>query len=468
MSNDDQSGGERPERHGSFLRLAILAPIVGAYAGFVGAVFRLALEGAQRTLGAIVAFSQAHGVLGVAATAAACGLAAALAAFLVRRFSPHAGGSGIPHVEAVLRGLLPQTSILLVPVKFFGGILAIGAGLALGREGPSVQMGATIAHHIGRVFRCTRADCRALLAAGAGAGLATAFNAPIAGAIFVLEELVGRFEPRTAIAALAASATAISVSHLLLPDVPVFAILPLPAPPPEAMPLCILLGAIAGLFGILYNRALLATIAALGRVPPEIRAGAIGACIGAVAWFAPSLVGGGESLAVQALSGTGTLAIIPIIFVVRFAMSVVSYAAGTPGGIFAPLLALGAHLGLAFGLVCVVLLPGLGLEPRSFAVVGTAALFTAVVRAPITGIVLITEMTASTTMLLPMLGACFTAMLVPTMLRDPPIYDSLRELTLARDRETHPSADGDVGKKPQRKAPARPKASILERMRPPQ
>lgn len=449
MKNTSEPADEGESRQ-SFLQLALLAPIVGAYAGFLGAVFRLALEAADRARGALVVYSQEQGVIGIALTGVACALAAALAAFIVRRYSPHAGGSGIPHVEAVLRGLLPQTSIYLVPVKFVGGVLAIGAGLALGREGPSVQMGATISHLIGKVFRCSSADCRALLAAGAGAGLATAFNAPIAGAIFVLEELVGRFEPRIAIAALAASATAISVSHLLVPNVPVFAILPLPAPSPEATPLCILLGAVAGLLGILYNRALLATVGTLGRVPPEIRAGMIGVCIGAIAWLAPKLVGGGESIAVEALSGAGTLGIVLPILFLRVGMSVVSYAAGTPGGIFAPLLALGAHLGLVFGLLCVLLAPALGLDPRGFAVVGTAALFTAVVRAPVTGIVLITEMTADTTMLLPMLGACFTAMLVPTMLGSPPIYDSLRELTIARDKKSGPGPAVDKAKRPPR------------------
>jgi CIC family chloride channel protein len=430
MTNDDESPRRSAASRDSFVWLAILAPIVGAYTGFIGGAFRLALEAADRLRGMLLDATHPHGIFGFAAVCAACGLAAAAAAAIVRGFSPHAGGSGIPHVEAVLRGLLPQSSIALVPVKFFGGLLAIGAGLALGREGPSVQMGATISHLIGKVFRCSWGDCRALLAAGAGAGLATAFNAPIAGAIFVLEELVGRFEARIAIAALGASATAISVSHLLVPNVPVFAIDPLPLPPPEAMPLCILLGAIAGLFGIAYNRLLLATIARLGRIRSEFRAGAIGAIIGALAWFAPHIGGGGENIAVQALDGTGTLGIIAMIFALRSIMSVVSYAAGTPGGIFAPLLALGAHLGLAFGLVCILVFPGLGLEPRSFAVVGTAALFTAVVRAPVTGIVLITEMTGSTSMLLPMLGACFVAMLVPTILADPPIYDSLRELTV--------------------------------------
>src|SRR5262249_25436643 len=119
----------------------------------------------------------------------------------------------------------------------------------------------------------------------------------------------------------------------------------------------------------------------------------------------------------------------PAAFVLRLALGAVSYAAGTPGGLFAPMLVLGAQIGLLFGGVSQFAFPTLGIEPTGFAVVGMAALFTGVVRAPLTAIVLAPEMTASFTMLLPMLGACFMAMLVPTMLRDPPIYDSLRELT---------------------------------------
>src|SRR6516165_10627203 len=114
----------------------------------------------------------------------------------------------------------------VVAVKFVGGVLAIGSGLALGREGPTVQMGASIAHFVGQVFRRDWPDCRVLIAAGAGAGLATAFNAPIAGAILVLEELIEKFEHRIAIAALAASATAIAVAHTLLPDAPDFVVAP--------------------------------------------------------------------------------------------------------------------------------------------------------------------------------------------------------------------------------------------------
>jgi CIC family chloride channel protein len=136
----------------------------------------------------------------------------------------------------------------LVPVKFLGGLLAIGA---LGREGP--QMGASLAHLVGRLFRRPWADCRELIAAGAGAGLATAFNAPIAGAVFVLEELVQRFEHRIAIAALGASATAITVARLLLGDAPDFSVATLPHGDAATRPLYFVFGALAGLMAVAYN-----------------------------------------------------------------------------------------------------------------------------------------------------------------------------------------------------------------------
>jgi CIC family chloride channel protein len=357
---------------------------------------------------------------------------------MVRQFSPHASGSGIPHVEAVLREEIPPAPFGLVPVKFFGGILAIGSGLALGREGPTVQMGAGIAVFAARVCRLCWADSRVLLAAGAGAGLATAFNAPIAGLVFVLEELVQRFEHRVAIAALAALATAIPVARLLLGDAPDFHIGPLSYPSAESAPLFLTLGGIAGLLAVAYNRTLLATIAVrdrFGGLPIELRAGLIGASAGMLAWFAPELVGGGDQITQRALIGHESVGILGGAFLIRFGLGALSYAAGTPGGLFAPLLVLGAQSGLLFGAACRLAFPALSIQPEAFALVGMAALFTGVVRAPVTGIVLVAEMTGNVTMLLPMLGACFMAMLLPTLLGNAPIYDSLREHTLRLERQ---------------------------------
>jgi CIC family chloride channel protein len=357
---------------------------------------------------------------------------------MVRQFSPHASGSGIPHVKAVLHEEIPPASFALVPVKFFGGLLAIGSGLALGREGPTVQMGAGIAVSAARVCRLCWADARVLLAAGAGAGLATAFNAPIAGLVFVLEELVERFDHRIAVATLAALATAIPVARLFLGDAPDFQVGSLNYARAESMPLFFVLGAIAGLLAVAYNRALLARIAArdrFGRLTIELRAGLIGASVGILAWFAPDLVGGGDQITQRALIGFEGPAIVGFAFLIRFALGAVSYAAGTPGGLFAPLLVLGAQSGLLFGAGCRFIFPELAIQPQAFALVGMAAFFTGVVRAPVTGIVLVVEMTGNVTMLLPMLSACFLAMLLPMLLRNPPIYDSLREHTLRLERQ---------------------------------
>jgi CIC family chloride channel protein len=437
MSLGSLSPAQSDQGHGSLLALAALALLVGIAAGAVGALFRLALDYADHWRNHLISWAQEQRLAGFLLVLMICTTAPLLAAWLVRRVSPYAGGSGIPHVEAVLREEIPPAPFHLIWVKFLGGLLAIGSGMALGREGPSVQMGASVALLVGRIFRRTWPDCRALFAAGAGAGLATAFNAPIAGAVFVLEELVRRFEPHIAIAAVGASATAITVARSLLGDAPDFSVSALLYPQMEAAPLFFALGAVAGLVAIAYNRAILGVICVAERVnvlPVEWRAAAIGALVGTLAWFAPGLVGGGDPITQRCLIGAETLSMLPLFFLLRFGLGTLSYAAATPGGLFAPMLVLGAQLGLLFGLVCRLAFPALDIQPEGFAMVGMAAFFTGVVRAPLTGMVLVTEMTGSVTMLLAMLGACFVAMLVPTLLREAPIYDALREHAIQQER----------------------------------
>ena len=372
MTPGQNVASDRDGDHGSILVLAALALVVGAVSGFVGALFLLLLQRADRFRDALIVWAHSNAFAGFLVVSIACAAGAAVAAWLVRRYAPHASGSGIPHVEAVLNEEVPQAPFRIIPVKFVGGVLAIGSGLALGREGPTVQMAATIGHLVGKEFRRGWPDCRVLLAAGAGAGLATAFNAPI-----------------------------------------------------------------AGLAAIVYNRLLLGTIDTIGRLgrwPVELRGGLIGAAVGMLAWFAPGLVGGGDAITQRALLGVDVLAVLPLVFLLRLGLGALSYAAGTPGGLFAPMLVLGAQLGLFFGQLCQLVFPDLNIEPEGFAIVGMAAFFTGVVRAPLTGIALVVEMTANVTMLLPMLGACFMAMLAPTLLHGDPIYDSLRARTLERER----------------------------------
>ena len=246
MTSEQKVANGQDGAHGSLLVLAFLALIVGAVSGLVGAVFLLLLERADRFRDAVIVWAHSKAFVGFSVVVIACAAGAGVAAWLVRRYAPQASGSGIPHVEAVLNEELGQAPFRIIPVKFVAGILAIGSGLALGREGPTVQMAATIGHLVGKEFRRGWPDCRVLLAAGAGAGLATAFNAPIAGAIFVLEELVRRFELRVAIATLGASATAISVSRVLLGEAPDFHVEALTYAGAATRPLYFVLGAVAG------------------------------------------------------------------------------------------------------------------------------------------------------------------------------------------------------------------------------
>jgi CIC family chloride channel protein len=190
-----------------------------------------------------------------------------------------------------------------------------------------------------------------------------------------------------------------------------------------------------GVAVVAYNRTLLSTLAAAERLrgwPVELRAVLIGAAVGLLAWVVPSLVGGGDAITQRMLAGTEALVMVAFVCFLRFGLGAVSYAAGTPGGLFAPMLVLGSQTGLLFGTLCSRWIPGGTPHPTAVAVVGMAAFCTAVVRAPVTGIVLVTEMTASFTLLLPMLASCSAAMAVPTLLHNAPIYDVLRQRGLQR------------------------------------
>lgn len=414
-------------------KLALLSLLTGAVIGLVIGCFRLALDHMNTARTDMITWAHQWPVLGFVLVCASVAAAAAFAAWLVQRSGQPAAGSGIPHVEAVIEGTLPAAPLLLLPIKFMGGLLAIGGGLALGREGPSVQMGANLAQFWGSVFRLPTTDRIALFASGAGAGLAVAFNAPIAGAVFVLEELVRRFDIRIAIAALGTSCSAIAVASLLLGRQPDFSVAELPNPGSWTGPIFALLGILAGLAGVAYNRLIIKTCAlfdGLTRYRPEARALFIGALVGAIAWFAPHMVGGGDTISQQALVGGIGLPALPLIFAVRFLLGPLSYAAGTPGGLFAPILALGACLGLGFGLLCPQFVVDSGATPITFAIAGMAAFLTATVRAPVTGMILIFEMTGAFNQALPMLWACFAAMAVPTLMGNSPIYDSMKARTI--------------------------------------
>jgi len=408
--------------------LALAAVLAGALTGVLGALFRLALDAAGSARDAVLAWSHRWPSLGWLVPVLGAAVAAAIARALVR-FAPLAAGSGVQHVEAVTRGQSEPAGFATVPVKFAGGVLAIGSGLALGREGPSVQMGAVLGHEVSRRLRLPARDQVLLLTAAAGAGLGVAFNAPTGGAMFVFEEVWRAFRMRLGVATLLASAVAISVSRIILGDHPVFDVAASRPPSIAHLALFVALGVLLGALGAAYNRFVVWNIELLGRlrrVPVEGRAALVGGLVGLAAWFTPSLVGGGEHLNERILAGPVPVTTLAIILAARWVLGPISYAPGTPGGLFAPLLLVGAAAGALYqGLLEPLLGSSLPGGP-AFAAVGMAALFAACIRAPFTGVLLAVEMTASTAMLLPTLAACAAASGVASILRNPPIYDTLR------------------------------------------
>ncbi len=420
-----------PEGKAPALWLVFGAVIVGALTGLIGTGFLLALRAGGSWFSALItALSSWPPVLGWLVIASLVATATATAAWLVRRFAPNAGGSGVPDVEKVLRGHSQPHHAHVLPVKFLGGWLALSAGLLLGREGPTVQMGAVIGERVGRFFPRLEGAWKSLMAAGAGAGLATAFNAPVGGTIFILEEVFRKITPLTFTLAGTAACAAIFLQRAVFHMPQDYTVPVLPEAPAAAVGLFFVFGAVVGVLGLLYNRVLLKLLAFsahLEGVSPNAKAAAVGAVVGTVAWLAPSWVGGGDSITQTILDEHPELFVLAGMAFVRFFLGPLSYAAGTPGGLFAPVVAMGALVGSAAGTFLHALYPELVPAPLAFAVAGMAAFFTASVRAPLTGIVICLEMTSCYALFFPMLAACLGAYLIPTLAKNLPIYDALAD-----------------------------------------
>jgi len=405
------------------------ALVVGLVAGAIGAAFRVALQWIEAHR---IGWQHAHAGwsgLAVALTAGITG--GGLCVWLVKRFAPEAAGSGIPHLKAVVLGEKTMRWRRLLPVKFLAGVVGIGGGLALGREGPTIQMGGASGLMVSEWFRVRvgEGERKALIAAGAGAGLSAAFNAPLAGLVFVLEELHGSFTPVIFVAAFLASVTADVVGRVFTGEMPVFTLRGMTAPGLEVLPVALLLGAICGVAGVAFNRSLIKSLDLFDRLGgwPAFAKGALaGAVVAVASWLLPGSAGSGGLLAERALLGDFSLGLLPVLLLARFLLTMVSYGSGAAGGIFAPLLVIGALGGLAVGQVVHGVLPAWAPHPEVFAVIGMGALLTAIVRAPLTGIVLMIELTGKYDFMLPLLAACLVAYGVAEALRDPPIYEALR------------------------------------------
>jgi CIC family chloride channel protein len=413
------------------VHICLTAIAAGILIGFIGGAFRWCLQRADELRVEFVDWTHHLPGPGWLVPIAVAAAGATMAALIVR-WEPLAAGSGIQHVEAAFLGQAPPPLLRVVPAKFVGGVLSIGSGLVLGREGPTVHMGAAIGAEAARRARLPDTEVRMMQTALGGAGLAVAFNAPIGGVLFTLEEVTKSFRLKTVLATLFSAAAGVACARIILGNHADFHVEPLGAPALAWLPLFVVFGLLTGLLGAGYNTLVLwflDHVAAIRRVPSLTKAAVIGAVIGLAMFAYPLSVGGGEDLTQRILGGQNLVLTVVIgILVVRFIAGPLSYSSAVPGGLFAPLLAVGALWGLLFAGCFDAVWPGETTQlALPMALVGMAAFFGATVRAPVTGMVVVTEMTATTATLVPMMAATAAAVLAANMVGSLPIYDSLRE-----------------------------------------
>ena len=419
----------------SDVRYYIVAILVGAVTGVIGTILHLGVDGAlhwPQVLRSHVSIDGVHFLLLVGTIAAALVMASV---FIVRTFAPEAAGSGVQEIEGAMEGQREVRWRRILCVKFFGGFLSLGSGLVIGREGPTIHMGASVAQAASGWLGFGTRDNRGLLAAGAAAGLAAAFSAPLASILFVIEETRRQFPYclKTYTAVMLASVTSGIVTEALTGRRP-FMMVFVPEIPLTFLPAFVGLGILLGVVGVVFNRALVwsmdRALAVGTRTSFYIVPAVVGFLVGILLVLLPEATMGGESLAVQLMSEHMPLAVMAVVVVLRFVMTMASYSTGVPGGIFAPILALATAVGLLYGMALdlVLLLPPGALPALAVAAMG--GLFSASVRAPLVGIVLIAELTGAYAVLVPAIITCLLANVVADRLGGRPIYEALLERTL--------------------------------------
>lgn len=343
---------------------------------------------------------------------------------------PMAKGSGIPQVEGVLLRQLDMNWWKVIIAKFIGGVLCLGAGLSVGREGPSIQLGASAGQGLAKILKLHKTEERYLITGGASAGLAAAFNAPLSGVIFAMEEVHKNFSPLIFLTATSAALTADFTAKEFFGMKPVLNFAPMTAMPLKSYAYLIILGVILGLTGAFFNFSIIESqkiYSKLTRIPQRFRAFIpfLSACLFGLTW--PQVTGGGHDLIVDLAQKHYVLTTLLILLVLKFLFTMISFGSGVPGGIFLPLLAVGALVGNVYSSL---LVNYLNFDPQyinNFIILAMAGYFAAVVRAPITGIILITEMTGSFSHMLSLAVVCLVAYITADLLKSKPIYEHLLE-----------------------------------------
>jgi len=341
---------------------------------------------------------------------------------------PMMSGSGIPQVEGELLGHIDMSWWKVLVNKFVSGALMIGAGLSLGREGPSVQIGALVGKGVSRVFKRVRVEEKYLISCGAGAGLSGAFSAPLSGIIFVLEEVHKNFSPLVLLPTAVACITADFFNKVIFGFAPIFNLSGLSVIPLKYYALIILLGIVIGISGVMFNKSLIWSLnfyekmkwvpESMKMIIPVLFAGMLG-------FILPQVLGGGHHLVVDLVHQSAGFKLLLILLLSKFVFTMISYGCGAPGGIFLPLLVIGALIGNIYGVIITSVSGIDSVYVNNFIVLAMAGYFTAIVKAPITGSILITEMTGSFSHLLSLSIVSITAYLVTDLLHSEPIYETL-------------------------------------------
>lgn len=369
--------------------------------------------------------------------------------YIMAKWQPLASGSGIPQVKAELRGQLKQPVYRLLIAKFTGAVLAIGAGLSIGREGPSIQLGALVGKGYARATRRLPVEEKMLLTCGAGAGLAGAFCAPFSGAVFALEELHKNFSVDVLVSTMAACISANFVSAYIFGLDPVFNLSIPSRLPLKQYWILLIMGVLLGLLGNIYNNLMMKALKTYDKLPKPLAIGVAFALAIVVMLFMPQALGGGHSVVGQIAHGEFTLGFgilgnkiglgilisLIIFFIVKLIFSAISFGSGVAGGIFLPLLVLGAIVGGIFGEAFNQINGSNELYIANFVILGMVGMFSAIVGAPATGVILITEMTGDLQNFFPLVIVGLISYMVADATGTSPIYDLLLDRLMSKDRD---------------------------------
>ena len=417
--------------------VVLWAAIVGSLAGLVGGFFRIGVHYILHQRQQLAAALANYPIVNWLIPSLLAGVMVYASFWLIRRVAPDTSGSGIPQIEGAIDNLLPLDWQRVLPVKFFGGMLSIGAGMIAGFEGPTIQMGGSIGKMVSSFVRASSEQTRILIASGAGAGLAAAFNAPIAGILFVTEEVRPKFDSwiLSYRSEMVASVTATIVVRLLFGQDGFMKITHFERVPLGALWMFVILGIGLGIIGYYFNFFLFRSLDWFGKLrglPYQLLGLLVGSAIGWLGWLYAPLVGSGDESVIWTLASEAPGLILLLVFLGRFLLTMVCYGSGEIGGIFAPMLAIATLFSLGLARVCDTWFPGQLPQPGVFAVAGMGGLVAATVRAPLTAVMLTMELTDNFLVALPMLVTCIFAAITAHLLGGEPIYSVLLKRILEK------------------------------------